>query len=437
MRNLFLVFGVYLLFSGSNLLWAQPKERPIKIMIAPDRDDWTYKIGEEVNFEVSVFKNGSLLKNTKIQYTYGPEKMKAVKVDSLFLSGGTAKIKVPGMKSEGFLNCIVNLKHEGQNYRNIATAAFEPEKIKPAVTLPEDFKVFWDKAKEELAQVPLDAKLTLLPERCTEKVNVYHVNLANYRKDGQARLYGILAVPKKEGKYPALLRVPGAGVRSYYGDIGTAERGIITFEIGIHGIPVNMDPSVYLDLNAGWLNQYWTYNLDNRDTYYFKRVYLGCVRANDFIFSLPQFDGVNLGVTGGSQGGALSVVTAALDKRVKWSAPIYPALADMAGYTVGRAGGWPHIFDTKVYPQNAIAQNDKLKVASYYDVVNFAKQLKVPVYWSMGYNDEVCPPTSMYAAYNVINSPKTLKLYLETGHWTYPEELDSSNNWIVDKLLGK
>jgi cephalosporin-C deacetylase-like acetyl esterase len=83
-------------------------------------------------------------------------------------------------------------------------------------------------------------------------------------------------------------------VRPYLGDTALAEKGIITFEIGIHGIPVTMDPMVYNNLGAGALNNYWTFNLDNKNNYYYKRVYLGCVRANDFIFSLPQFDGVNL-----------------------------------------------------------------------------------------------------------------------------------------------
>jgi hypothetical protein len=52
-------------------------------------------------------------------------------------------------------------------------------------------------------------------------------------------------VPKKEAKYLALLTVPGAGVRPYYGNIAMAEKGLITFDIGIHGVPVNMDVSVY------------------------------------------------------------------------------------------------------------------------------------------------------------------------------------------------
>jgi cephalosporin-C deacetylase len=401
-------------------------------MIACDKDDWTYKIGQVAKFNVMILKNGSALKNVKIKYSIGPEKMKPTLLDSMMLNTGTTTITGGTMLSEGFLRCIVTATIDGIEYRNLATAAFEPEKIKPAVEMPADFTSFWNTAKADLNKIPLDSKMTLLPDRCTEKVNVYHINIQNFKKDGTARLYGILCVPKKEGKYPAILRVPGAGVRPYYGDVKTAEKGIITLEIGIHGISVILDPSVYTDMVSGWLNQYWTYNLDNKDAYYFKRVYLGCIRANDFIFSLPQFDGKNLAVAGGSQGGALSIVTAALDPRVKFTAPTFPALADMTGYLKNRAGGWPHIFDKVLFPQNNTPE--KIKTASYYDVVNFAKQLNIPTFYSMGFNDETCPPTSMYAAYNSINAPKTLKLYLETGHWTYPEETEAVADWLYEKL---
>jgi cephalosporin-C deacetylase-like acetyl esterase len=114
---------------------------------------------------------------------------------------------------------------------------------------------------------------------------VYHVNIQNYKN---ARLYGILCVPKKEGKYPALLQVPGAGIRPYSGDVGRAEKGFITLQIGIHGIPVTMEKEVYDHLSAGALAGYPAFNLDNRDQYYYKRVYLGCVRAVDFLLSLPS-----------------------------------------------------------------------------------------------------------------------------------------------------
>ncbi|HEY9488753.1 MAG TPA: acetylxylan esterase [Chryseosolibacter sp.] len=432
MKRFFALSWFFFAMIISFSLQAQPTEKFVKVIVAPDRDNWTYKPGEKVKFTISVLQNGNPLKDVKVRYEIGPEKMDATKKDSSVLSKGETTIDGGTLKSPGFLRCIATAEVDGVQYRGLATAGFDPLSISPAVENPADFISFWDAAKAEAAEVPLDVKMTLLPERCTEKVNVFQVSIQNFRN--RSRIYGILCVPAKEGKYPALLRVPGAGIRPYSGDVATAEKGIITLEIGIHGIPVNLNQEVYGDLGAGALSGYQYFNLDNRDRYYYKRVYLGCVRANDFLVSLPQYDGVNLGVSGGSQGGALSIITAALDSRVKYLAAFYPALSDMTGYLKGRAGGWPHMFDKNNLPYNNL--KEKMETIKYYDVVNFARQVKAPGFYSWGFNDETCPPTSMYASYNVITAPKELYLALETGHWTYPEQRERFNDWIVQKLLG-
>lgn len=412
--------------------YAQPAEKMVKVVVAPDRSDWTYKPGEKVKFTITVLRNGNPVNDVKVRYEVGPEKMTPEKQETKQLAKGTLTVDGGTMKTPGFLRCIAIAEVDGIEYKGLATAGFDPLSVKPTVDQPADFVKFWEDAKAEASRIPLDARMTLLPERCTEKVDVYHVSFQNYRS--RSRIYGILCMPRKEGKYPALLRVPGAGARPYGGEIALAEKGIITLEIGIHGIPVTMDPSVYAELMAGPLSNYWFFELDDRDRYYYKRVYLGCVRANDFLTSLPQFDGTNLGVTGGSQGGALSIITAALDSRVKYLAAYYPALSDITGYLKGRAGGWPHTFGPHNMPYNDVKA--KKETIAYYDVVNFARQLKVPGFYTWGFNDETCPPTSMYAAYNAITAPKELYLALETGHWTYPEQRTIVNNWITSKLLG-
>lgn len=427
-------FLVTILFSVTVIFCqAQPVEQFIKVIVAPDHADWAYTTGEKVKFSITVLQNGNPVKNVTVKYETGLEKMEPMKKDSMILPNGTTAIDGGTLKEPGFLRCVAIVTVNNKTYRGLGTAAFNPSSISPAIDNPSNFSRYWEKAKEDLSKVPMDARMTLLPERCTENINVYQVNLQTIRPG--ARLYGILCVPKKEGKYPAILRVPGAGVRPYNGDIINAEKGFITFEIGIHGVPVNLDPSVYTNLGAGALSGYWNYNLDDKDRYYYKRVYLGCVRANDFIVQLPQYDGSNLGVMGGSQGGALSIITAALDPRVKFLAAFYPALSDLTGYLKGRAGGWPHLFD-----KNNLAFNnkkDKIETAAYYDVVNFSRLLKVPGIYSWGFNDETCPPTSMYAAYNVITASKELFLAPETGHWTYPEQTERLTNWLVGKLKMK
>ena len=422
---------VLCLFRVGDLV-AQPAERPVKIIVTPDHADWLYKVGEPVRFSVAVYRNDVLQKAAKLRYEIGPEKMPPTKQETVTLRDGTMALDGGTMRTPGFLRCTATAEIDGKEYRGMCTAGFEPQSIQPTVENPADFSTFWDQAKAELAKVPVDARMTLLPDRCTALTNVYQLNLQNINN---SRFYGILCVPKKEGKYAAILRVPGAGIRPYFGMVAEADRGFITLEVGIHGIPVTMEPGVYDNLSRGALNGYPAFNLDDRDRYYYKRVYLGCVRAVDFLAGMPQFDGQNLAVTGGSQGGALSIVTAALDKRVKWLGAYYPALCDLTGYLHDRAGGWPHLFagDNRAFNDKP----DRIKTTGYYDVVNFARRVSVPGRYSWGFNDETCPPTSMYAAYNVIPGPKTIdNAYLDTGHWTYPEQTEKMTNWLLSQLTG-
>lgn len=76
-------------------------------------------------------------------------------------------------------------------------------------------------------------------------------------------------------------------------------------------------------------------------------------------FSMDEFDGENLIVYGGSQGGALAIVTAALDPRIKGLVSFYPALCDLNGYVHGRAGGWPHLFRNSTESPEVLKQKPK------------------------------------------------------------------------------
>ena len=115
---------------------------------------------------------------------------------------------------------------------------------------------------------------------------------------------------------------------------------------------------------------------------------------------------------------------------MKYLAAFYPALCDLTGYYSNRVGGWPHMF------RDLKASKEKLETAKYYDVVNFAKNVKVPGFYSWGFNDVVCPPTSTYSAYNSITAPKELFISQETGHWSYPELAEKSKQWLISHLTG-
>ena len=408
--------------------FAQPVTTLIKVIVTTDHKDWTYKVNEEAKFQVQVLKYGNLAENVTIDYEAGPEMLPDVKKEGVILKNGKTELSGT-MKVPGFYRVRVWAVVDGKRYEGLATAGFEPEKIQPTVKDPADFDNFWNNVIAEARRINLDPRMTLIPERCTSEANVYHISFQN--EIYGSRIYGILAMPKKPGKYPAILKVPGAGIRPYAGDSRTASLGFITLEIGIHGIPVNLDPQVYMDLASGALYSYNSVRMNDRNTHYYKRVYAGCVKAVDYIYSLPEFNGADVAVTGGSQGGALTIVTAGLDPRIKYMSAIYPAMCDHTGYLNKRAGGWPHYF------RNAEPKPGEVETLGYYDVVNFARRVTVPGFYTWGYNDITCPPTSMYSAYNVIPSEKELQIFQETGHWTFPEQNELVSNWLIRKLKGQ
>lgn len=418
---------------------ASSRVATVHVVVAPDHRDWTYQLGEEARFRVTVLADSEPLDAVAVSYVVGPEMMPAatrtavVPAEGLVISGGS-------MKQPGFLRCSVTADLNGHAVRGVATVGFSPEKIVPTQVEPADFDVFWNAQKARLAQVPLGARRTLLPDWCTDKVNVYQVSIDTVSgPEGHsypARVYGILCEPKAPGKYPAVLKVPGAHIRPYFGEKDLAARGVITLEIGITGIPVNLPKEVYDMLDAGALNSYWLMNLDDRENYYYNRVILGCLRANDYLAQLDNWDGKNLVVMGASQGGMLTIVTAALDPRVTGLAATHPAFCDLSGDLNGRAGGWPHPFqpDFAHNRPSANATPAKIATATYYDTVNFARRLKVPGYYTWGYNDDVCPPTSTFAAYNVITAPKELGLTLELAHAYTPEQGEAIYGWVARHL---
>ena len=364
-------------------LHAQDRIGTVQVRVKTDHADWLYKPGQPVKFTISVVQDGQPVPTAQLNYKIGPEKMKPTLDKTVSFMGTDINVDGGTLNEAGFLRCIATVELHGKTYRGLATAGFAPETIKPTMEDPADFEGFWNANKERLAKIPLDARVTPLPESSTANVVCSHVNLQNIGMGGApSRLYGVLCEPRAAGKYPALLYVPGAGVRPYRGALELAERGIITFQIGIHGIPVTMEQGVYDALGAGALQAYWQFGMESRDRYYYKRVYLGCVRANDFLVSLPKWDGEHLGVTGGSQGGALTIVTAALDPRVKGLAAIYPALSDTTGYLKNRAGGWPHMFRADAKGEAPHRTPEKLATLGYYDVVNFARRIKVPGLYS-------------------------------------------------------
>ncbi|HUP89386.1 MAG TPA: acetylxylan esterase [Longimicrobiales bacterium] len=383
--------------------------------------NWQYRVGERAEWTITADHDTRV---TAV-FTFEQQRLKPLSVDTIDLKANVPHVLKRTLKEPGLLRLIVRRLDIPPT--EIATAAFDPEEIKPSVEMPKDFEDFWRKSIAAARENPLEAVMTPMPERSRDYVDVYHINFQNTRG---TRIYGILSMPKGPGPFPALLILPGAGVRPYFPSYDWAKRGVITLSIGIHGIPVDRDSLLYNELRATALSTYFAAQMEDRDRYYYRRVFIGAVRAGDFIFDLPQFDKKTYVIRGGSQGGGLSIITTALDPRVIAYASDYPAMSDHFGYLKSQVGGWPHIFaDTLIK-----AKTEKMVTMPYYDAVNFARLIRVPGFFAWGFNDPVVPPHSMYAAYNVINAPKQLMVYPPAVHGAHPSQREAEDAWLRGKL---
>ena len=435
MKNRFLSMLIgAVLFVLSAAAENYPYRSDVLWVTVPDHADWLYKTGEKAKIEVQFYKYGIPQDGVEVLYELGGDMMPSDTKGTVKLKNGKAVISMGTMKEPGFRDCRLTAKLGGKTYSHHIKVGFSPEKLQPYTQLPSDFNEFWNKTKAEAAQFPLTYTKEYVEKYSTDKIDCYLIRL-QLNKQNQC-IYGYLFYPKAVGTYPLVLCPPGAGIKTIKGPMRHkyyAEEGCIRFEIEIHGLNPELDEDTFGEISRAFSsreNGYLVNGLDSRENYYMKRVYLACVRSIDLLTSLPEWDGKNVIVQGGSQGGALALITAGLDKRVTACVANHPALSDMAGYKAGRAGGYPHLFKNTVDMDTPA----KMKTLAYYDVVNFAKQITVPVYMTWGFNDNTCPPTTSYIVYNVLNCPKEALITPVNEHWTSEDTEYGHLLWIKKHL---
>jgi cephalosporin-C deacetylase-like acetyl esterase len=261
---------------------------------------------------------------------------------------------------------------------------------------------------------------------------VYDVTLDNV--DG-AHVHGYFGKPKGNGPFPAIVKFPGASERTASLSYATsmAAKGFLALSISVHDLPNGQPAQFYKDRLTGANWAYWLKGRENRDTYFFHRVILGNIRSIDFLTSQSEWDHHRLIANGASQGGGLTLITTALDTRVTAAAANVPALCDHSGRDFGRPSDWPQLV-----PMDANGKLDPqiLQVSRYYDAVNFARRIKVPIIFGVGLVDNTCHPTTVFSAYNVVQSPKEIDIAPLMGHSFSPAYIKMLDAFIA-KQAGK
>jgi cephalosporin-C deacetylase-like acetyl esterase len=153
------------------------------------------------------------------------------------------------------------------------------------------------------------------------------------------------------------------------------------------------------------------------------------VRAVDFLASRPEVDRDRIAVTGGSQGGGLSLATAALDSRISLCAPDIPFLCDWVRYF--KTSDWPEMNEwVKAKPHRSWEKT--LRTLSYFDALNLADRIRCPVFVGLGLQDQVCPAATIFAVYNRLPVSKEYRVYPKAGHWVEAAHARDRQQWMLD-----
>lgn len=297
---------------------------------------------------------------------------------------------------------------------------YTPDSIESSLSRPADFADYWQRAKSELKTVRPDFKMTRVDSLSSPTIEVYEVSMRSW---GNARVGGWYSLPRNsKGKLPVLVRMIG-----YSGSnqpiLDRPDFAALSFNIRGHGNSCQ-------DVNPGFPG-YIAHNIHDKETYIYKGAFMDCVRAIDFICSRPEADTSRIAVYGGSQGGALSFATAALDSRVDLCAPHIPFLSDFRTY-----------FKIAHFPKNEIegymAAHPELKweqvyaTLDYIDIKNLTPWITCPVLMGVGLRDQVCPPVTNFAGYNNLGEvEKEWHVFAKYGHAVPDSQHEYELQWIM------
>lgn len=292
---------------------------------------------------------------------------------------------------------ITSGEHSTQLYTNIV---MNPEDISSPLRKPEDFDIFWKnnlKQVNELSSVP---ELKLIEQNPNPKTNLYEVSLKSI---DNLIIKGWLEVPKQKGNYATLYRVPG-----YTETLEPLHRysDMIVFSLNVrdHGNSENSGVRDY---------EMWVRGLESEEKFFYKNIYLDCFVGLNYLTSRGDVDINRIAIWGGSQGGGLSIFTAAFDKRITLCIADIPFLTDWERYF--EISHWFEI-DKWMSQHPNVSWDEILDVLAYFDTKNMVHKIECPVWMGIGLQDDVCPPATSFATYNLIKAPKRYNIYPHQFH---------------------
>ena len=298
------------------------------------------------------------------------------------------------------------------------------DKYVSKVRKPDDIDQFWEEVLAETAKIPLDPEVVLDPLRSSDEIDVYEVF---YTSLDRVRIAGWYAVPKqRDGLLPGLLQVPGYNMEPPVPKVW-ARKGYAAFSAAPRG-----KLRSHRQFNPGYPGLL-TYGMVDRNTYSYRGFYMDACRAVEFLLARDEVDGDRIGVTGHSQGGGLTVSTAALRPEIKAAAAGAPYLC---GYmdAIDLTDAYPYREIADYLRMNPDSQQQVEDTLAYFDGINLAHRITCPIIVSVGLQDSTCPPETGYAMFNAIASADK-RMYAYDGHGH-----DANNHQhtaVIDAFLAK
>lgn len=374
-----------------------------KPTIVPAHADGIYKVGEKISWTVTSTNCSSY------KATIKKNDSKVIWEGTVNLTDGKGTLETK-LDEPGMVMAVIYDRPATPKKYTLLGAAVDPFNIPVSAPRPDDFDQFWQGRIKALSIIPPNPIVT------TEESGESAVEYSKITMDNinGTHIYGQLAKPKKEGKYPAMLIVQWAGV---YGlpksnVINPAKNGWLVLNIMAHDLPLDKPAEFYKKASATTLRNYTSIGNDDRNTSYFLRMILGCYRAADYLTQHPAWNGETLVVTGTSQGGLQGLATAGLHTGVTAVMVNVPAGCDTTGPWVGRSVAWPY------WIRSAQGKDEKsvMETSRYFDAVNFAYNIRCPALVAIGMIDQTSTPAGVLSAFNQIKGPKEAVMMINSPH---------------------
>ena len=286
---------------------------------------------------------------------------------------------------------------------------------------PEDFDVYWEHALQEMAAVDPKPVMTPAAYDCSfaECFDLYFTGVRG------ARVYAKLVCPRgARGKHPAVLMFHGYSGNSgdWFNLLPYAAAGFVIAALDCRG-QGGLSEDVGGVRGNTLQGQIIRGMDDSPENMLMRHIFLDTAELAGIVMDMPQVDPERVGAFGGSQGGGLTLACAALEPRIRRLAPQMPFLSDYRRV-------WEMDLDKDAYEELKQyfrrfdplheQERDIFTRLGYIDVHNLAPRIRGEVMMLTGLMDTVCPPSTQFAAYNRISSPKQMLLYPDFGHEGYP-----------------